>query len=82
MDKKKTPDDSEGMDLMELLYLMFRAGLTKDDMMFDPEHGLLVSLEGARKMAKLAPDPEDARVVLDQIEESIAVHNAKKQGLH
>jgi hypothetical protein len=81
MTKKKTPDKAAEY-VAGWLDLFFRAGLTMDDITMDPEYGFLVTMEGARKMARLAPDPEAALAKIAQIEENADLHIAKTRGLH
>jgi hypothetical protein len=47
------------------------AGLSADEIRADPQHGLLISASGARKLAALASDPERAQVVRDQVADAV-----------
>jgi hypothetical protein len=46
----------EPMTDQEMLKLAKAAGLTKSEMHDHPEHGLMISLSGVRKLAAMAPD--------------------------
>lgn len=50
------------------------AGVTKDEMHEDPEHGLCVSLSGVRKLARLAPDKAQAVRVVEEVERLAEEH--------
>ena len=82
MDHQKLPPEPEGNLLFELLNQCVRAGLTDEEMALHPEHGLIFSLSGMRKLAKLAPNPEAALAKVEQAMDLFALDEAKKRGLH
>ena len=51
----------------QLKRIFARAGLTADEIMDHPEHGLLVNASGLRKLAAIAPNPGPARVILEWV---------------
>ena len=61
----------------QILALAIRAGVHPDEMRDDPEHGLLISASGVRKMASVAPDPARAIELADQLE-MLAADRASK----
>lgn len=51
----------------EMLALCQRAGIEPDEMMDDPEHGLVLSPSGVRKLCALAPDQEKAQAMSQMV---------------
>jgi hypothetical protein len=60
------PDKAE-MDANEAMRLIALAGLTAEELAYDPEIGVLISATGARKLAAIAPDPRRAQALLDLV---------------
>jgi len=54
-----------------LFRLALDAGVLPSEMKYDEEHGVLLSASAVRKLAARAPDRERAKIVLDQVADSV-----------
>ncbi len=60
------------MTVDALRALCLRAGVTADEMRDDPDHGLVLTMAGVRKLAAMAPDQQAAAAVVKECADTAA----------
>jgi hypothetical protein len=66
----------------EMRALCAMAGVLPSELIEDPEHGLLISLPGIRKIAQYSPNQRRANDLVEFLEEYQAKLDAKKATMH